>query len=314
MTPKLGDPASNLEQAERLIREARGKGAQWIALPEMFTSAAAFHPVMLSAIRPVDGEPTRMLQRLAREGGCIIGGSFLARRGDDVYNSFLLALPDGSLFRHDKDYPSLWENCVCIGGSDDGVLDTAAGTVGVALCWEMIRSQTARRLAGRVSLVIGGSCWWTLPDDAAPDSPLRATNLKMLQEAPARLARMLGVPIVHGSHAGPFNGFYSPDLPDVPYDSAYLGEAAVVDAAGNVLARRSAPEGAGVVLAEVGVPGRPAPSQAIPDSFWVPKEMPEAWKESWERWLDTGADYYREVTQTYLRTGEIVEYVPPYLR
>ncbi|MBI1283499.1 MAG: hypothetical protein GC183_04065 [Thiobacillus sp.] len=49
--------------------------------------------------------------------------------------------------------------------------------------------------------------------------PSRTNNLKTLKNAPPRLARMLGVPIVHGSYAGPFNDFYSPGLPDVPDDS-----------------------------------------------------------------------------------------------
>ena len=68
----------------------------------------------------------------------------------------------------------------------------------------------------------------------------------MLEEAPVRFARMLGIPVIHGSDAGPFSGYWSPDLPDVPYDSTYLGEAVVVDASGNILARRTLEEGAGV--------------------------------------------------------------------
>ncbi len=313
MTPRLGDVAANLEQAEQLIRQAQKQGAEWIALPEMFTSAAAFHPDMLSAIRPVDGEPAQLLQRLSRQGNCVIGGSFLARRNGDVYNSFLLAFPDGSLLRHDKDYPSLWENCICVGGDDDGVLATPSGNVGAALCWELIRSGTARRMLGKVDLVIGGSCWWTLPDDADADSPLREINLQMLQQAPARFAGMLGVPVIHGSHAGPFQGFFSPDLPEVPYDSVYLGEAMVVDADGEVLARRSVREGAGVVLAEVSLPQEASPSRPIPQRFWTPEAMPDPWKDSWKRWLDTGSHYYRTVTKPYLETGEINEYVPEYL-
>lgn len=313
MTPRLGDVAANLEQAERLILQAQKQGAEWIALPEMFTSAAAFHPNMLSAIRPIDGEPAQLMKRLARQGNAVIGGSFLARRGGQVYNTFLLVFPDGSVVTHDKDYPTYWENCVSVGGNDDGVLATPMGNIGSVLCWEFIRSQTARRLAGKVKLVMGGSCWWTLPDDADAESPLRVTNLNMLQAAPVRFARMLGVPVIHGSHAGPFNGFFSPDLPDVPYDSTYLGEAMVADAAGNVLARRSAGEGAGVVFAEISLPTDPVPLEPIPKAFWTPAEMPEPWKESWKRWFDRGSHYYRTVTKPYLETGEINEYVPEYM-
>lgn len=313
MEPRLGDVAANLEQAEQLIRQAQKQKAEWIALPEMFTTAAAFHPDMLSAIRPLDGAPAQLLKRLARQGNCVIGGSFLALRAGNAYNSFLLVFPDGSVFQHDKDLPTYWENCVSLGGNDDGVLTTPIGNVGSVLCWEFIRSQTARRLIGKVKLVMGGSCWWTLPDDADVDSPLRAINLKMLQQAPVRFARMLGVPVIHGSHAGPFSGFYSPDLPDVAYDSKYLGESMIVDAGGSILGRRSMAEGAGVVSAEISLSNQPLALEPIPDTFWTPREMPEPWKESWERWFEKGAHYYQTITKPYLDTGEVNEYVPKYM-
>jgi predicted amidohydrolase len=314
MVPRLGDVAANLEQAERLIRQAQRQGAEWIALPELFTSAAAFHPDMLRAIQPFDGEPARLLRRLAQQGNSVIGGSFLASRSGDSYNRFLLAFPDGNVSWHDKDFPSFWENCITRGGGDGGVLPTPIGDVGSALCWELLRSGTARRLFGKVKLVIGGSCWWTLPESAGADHPLRATNLTMLKEAPARFARMLGVPVIHGSHAGPFSGYWSPDLPDVPYDSTYLGEAVVVDANGSVLARRTLEEGAGIACAEITLAAEPVLSEPIPESFWIPEEMPEAWKASWKRWLDTGSHYYRTVTKPFLDTGEIREYVPEFMQ
>jgi len=128
-----------------------------------------------------------------------------------------------------------------------------------------------------------------------------------------RFARMLGVPVIHGSHAGPFNGFFSPELPDVAYDSTYLGESMVVDAQGNVLARRAGADGSGVVTAEISLPKQPLPLETIPNTFWIPEEMPEPWKESWKRWFDTGSHYYQTVTKPYLDTGIINEYVPKYM-
>jgi len=314
MAPKLADWQANLEQAERLVREAQARGAQWIVLPEMFTTAAAFHPDMLTAIQPLDGPVTQMMLRLARLGGSVIGGSFLASRDGDVYNSFLLVFPDGRILRHDKDQPTYWENCFYRGGDDDGVLSTPIGDVGSVLCWELIRSRTMRRLLGRTRLVLAASCWWTLSDEVDADNPLRAANLDMLQAAPVKCAQMLGVPVVHGSHVGPFHGFFSPDLADVPYQSSYLGEAMVVNAEGTVLARRTAAEGAGVVVADIVLPKEPVPSRDIPDAFWMPAEMPAPWKESWQRWLGSGADYYATVTRPYLQTGKINEFIPEYMR
>lgn len=313
MTPVLGDLQANLAQAERLVVQAQRLGAEWIVLPEMFTSAAAFHPDILSTIQPLDGSPLQMMRRLARQGGSVIGGSYLAVRDGDVYNTFVLVFPDGSAVTHDKDQPTYWENCFYRGGRDDGVLATPIGNIGAALCWELIRSRTLRRMYDRVQMVLGSSCWWTLSDDIGADNPLRAANLKMLQDAPVHCARMLGVPVVHASHAGRFEGFFSPDLPDVPYASRYLGETMIVDAAGDVLVRLDAAQGADVAVADVRLADPPVLTMAIPEGFWIPPGMPVPWKDSWERWLVSGAHYYATVTKVYLQTGEIAEYVPEYL-
>jgi len=243
-----------------------------------------------------------------------IGGSFLAEEGGKVHNSFLLYLPDGSHYRHDKDQPTYWEACYYEDGNDDGVLHTPEGDIGVALCWEMIRSRTARRLRGKVRLLLAGSTWWTLPDAAADDHPYRRANLEMLQQAPPQLARLLGVPVIHASHAGRFAGFDSPELPDVDYLSRYLGETVICDAEGDILARRSMQQGAGVIVAEVNIPAIPQPVEAIPERFWLPEQMPEEWKSAWTRWLARGEDYYRTLTLPYLESGELNEYEPPYLR
>jgi len=305
MVAKLGDASSNLEQAERLVRQAIRQGADWIVLPEMFTSAVAFHNDVLKAIQPVDGAPLQMMKKLSREGNAVIGGSFLARDENDIYNAFFLVFPDGTVTRHNKDLPTYWENCYYKDGKDDGVMATPVGPVGSVLCWEFIRSQTPRRLLNKVNLVVGGSCWWTLPDDADPASTRWSGNLEMLKQAPPNMARMLGVPVIHGSHAGRFNGFFSPDLPNTAYNSSYLGEAMVVDAQGKVLANRSQQKGAGIVAAAIEIPGKPLPSMTIPETFWMPDQMPQEWKESFDRWLKNGKEYYATVTIPYIKTGKL---------
>jgi predicted amidohydrolase len=180
------------------------------------------------------------------------------------------------------------------------VLRTPGGNVGVALCWEFIRSQTAKRLYGKVDLVVGGSCWWTLSDDAPEDHPLRNVNLAILRETPARFARMLGVPVVHASHVGRFEGFWGPDLDDVPYDSQFLGETQIVDGQGRVIARMGLSDGEGFVIADIRTGRVSGQQELIPDRFWVPEELPEPWRESWERWLRRGPQCFEETTKPYL--------------
>jgi len=294
MRAEVGDVERNMASAEALAREAFRRGARWVILPEFFTSAVAFTPVMLSAWRPLEGQPLDLMRRLAREHDGVVGGSFIAKSGQDCFNSFLLVFPDGRYFRHDKDIPTMWENCYYIGGSDDGVLGTPAGPVGVAMCWEFIRSQTARRMLGKVDLVVGGSCWWDLRLPVPPKyAEEQATLLDMLRQAPGRLARMLGVPVVHASHAGEFEGL-TPGNETVPYASRYLGETRIVDGSGNVLARMAYEDGEGVIVADI-TPGRVAEAlDPVPDGFWT-VELPPGAVRAWEYLNPLGRRYYEKI-------------------
>jgi len=302
MNAEMGDVAANLHKAERLVHETFGRGAEWVILPEFFTSAMAFHPKMLDAARLIDGEPLRLLKDLAKQHGGVVAGSFLALRGDDAYNTFALAFPDGSVFFHDKDQPTMLENCYYIGGTDDGVLDTDAGPVGVALCWEMIRSRTAARLLGRVNMVVGGSCWWDLPDDAPPDrAAFRTRNLALLAATPARLATMLGVPVIHASHCGSFQGFALTDRASArPYISRYLGEAQIVDGSGQVLARMTREDGEGIVVAEITPGPVGVPQERVPERFWIP-ELWEPLLRAWERENTLGHEYYHRTARDFYK-------------
>lgn len=297
MQAVLGDVDANLAQAERLVRGAFDQGARWVVLPEFFTSAMAFHPTMLDAARPLDGEPTQLLLRLAREHGGVVGGSFIALRGGQAYNTFVLALPDGSVSFHDKDQPTQWENCYYVGGDDEGLLDTPAGTVGAALCWELIRTRTVRRLQGRVGFVVAGACWWSLPDAAPPDHPLRAQNLALLRAAPVTFARMLGVPVVLSSHAGVFEGYRPPDETALQ-KRRHLGETQIVDGHGEVLARMSRSDGQGVVVAEITPGAVGGPRVPIPDGFWIP-DLPQPFLRAWEDLNRHGQEYYQSTTLPY---------------
>ena len=299
MTPELANVEANLVQAEHLTRQAFKTDARWVILPELFTSGIAFHPEMAKAVRAVDGAPTQFLRQMARQGQAYVGGSFLAWRDGNAYNSFVLALPDGTTLRHDKDYPSLWENCYYVGGRDDGILSTPDGSVGAALCYEFCRTGTAARLKGKVGLVVGGSCWWGLEDTAPQNDPMRKWLLETLQATPGRFARLLGVPVVFASHAGRFEGLAWPGK-SVPFPSSYLGEARIVNGEGETVARRSLEEGAGVITADITVGEVPGERRPLPDRFWIPEMPAEEISESRAQ-LQSGHQYYLSHTLPYLK-------------
>src|SRR5262245_34767163 len=215
-----------------------------------------------------------MLKRLASQGRAAIGGAFLARSGRDVFNTFVLALPTGDIFTHDKDFPTTnMESSLYAGGEDDefvkaieakgvtterqtipsrpdnsksGVFRLPGGvSVGAAMCWEQVRYRTARRMRGLVDLVLTASGW-----PAGGGDP-------NIVETPRRLARLVGAPVVHASMVGPvpsagaLDGSGSRTL-------QFSGESQIVDGSGKSVAIRHFSEGEGVLVGEI-EPGRVMP-------------------------------------------------------
>jgi predicted amidohydrolase len=328
----LGDVATNLENAEHWVRLALREGAQWIVLPEFFTTAIALHPTRLvSAYRTLEGLPMQLLKTLAKEGNAYVGGSFLARSGADVFNTFVLAAPTGHIYTHDKDFPTTnIETSVYAGGEDDEFVKELArcgvradpptpipsrpqnvkssvftlpdGTsAGVALCWEQCRYRTARRLTGRVGVILAASGW----PFVAPNDSISRTNPAVgqdalaagdgIREAPRRLARLVGAPIVHASLVGDVWSASGPAGGGARL-LRFSGESQIADGSGRTLARRSYAEGEGLVIAEIEL-GRVEPSESIPDeASWTAEVSPQA-QTAWATSGAAGRSVYVNTTR-----------------
>lgn len=266
---QVGDIDANLEMCAGLARRAVLEGARWVALPEFFSTGVANRPDLAQNAPTADGAPTQLLRDLARDGGVYVSGSTLVRDVDgNVRNAFFIVGPDGHIAgRHDKDLPTMWESSLYIGGSDPGLIDIEEGTVGVAMCWELIRTQSAARLAGNVDLIVSGSGWWSIPA-WAPRSltrRLERRNEARAVEAPTVFADYCGAPVVHGAHAGVVQ--CPMPLVGATYSGHFEGGASVSDGNGVVLAQRMRDQGSGLAIADVKL-GRSA-TRPLPDRFWL---------------------------------------------
>ncbi|MHA7835324.1 MAG: carbon-nitrogen hydrolase family protein, partial [Algiphilus sp.] len=198
---EVGDVATNLARIETLVDEAAQTGARLIAVPEFCTSRLPFDPRAHEAVLPPNNAAVDLFRRLAARHHCWIGGSMLIADGDAIANRYHFVEPDGSVHCHDKDLPTMWENAFYGPGNDDGVFDTQLGGVGAAVCWELIRTQTVRRMLGRVQVAMTGTHWWTMPSNwgRAVDRGLAAIgqyNRYLSENAPAEFARRLGAPVL----------------------------------------------------------------------------------------------------------------------
>lgn len=265
----LGDVPGNLAACERLADEAGRAGARIIALPEFFSTGIGFDDVLKDAALPPDGAATALLTTLARRHQALVGGSFLCRDPDgQVRNAYIAASPDGVVGRHDKDLPTMWENAFYIGGQDDGVFRSGDYQVGAAVCWELMRTATVRRLRSRVDLLMTGSGWWSVPQwhpHAVFDRWERG-NAATARTAAASFAKYVGAPVLHAAHAGDLT-CAMPWLP-VQYRGHFEGSTLITDAHGTILAERRPDEGEGIVLGEVEI-GRRPPSLEPPERYWL---------------------------------------------
>ncbi len=292
MDTALGEVEHNLFAAKRLVTAAAKQGAELIVLPEFFNSCMGFSPKMLSVARWDEHTLTAMTE-WSQELNVVVCGSFLSFCGSDVTNRFAMVFPDGQTFFHCKDIPTQFENCYYINGDENNILHTPLGDIGVALCWEMLRYDTARRLVNNVDFIVAGSCWWDLPEDAPPDSDqLRNYNQTLARDTPCAFANLIGVPLIHAAHCSKTVSYRFPDASHVQCRQM-VGAAQICDADGNAAARRSFTEGEGLVLHNIS-PRKNRRVTIHEDKYWI-ADLPEVYTKAWERNNALGRIYYQTV-------------------
>lgn len=296
----FADVKSNLILSENYIRQAALAGAELVLLPEFFTSAIGFSEQMRD-VAMQNKQVLTLIKQWAAEYRVIIGGSYISFDGEDAFNLFNLVFPSGEIFEHKKDIPTQFENCYYANGDENNVLVTPIGNIGIALCWEMIRYDTLKRITGKVDLVLTGSCWWDLPEDAPLErESLRKYNQNLACETPVILAKLLGVPVIHANHCGKVTALNFPDA-DKMQTRQFVGAAQIADGNGHILARKHFFEGGGFVLSDIlwDTADRKR-AHDFPSNYWIP-DLPDSYKHAWEAVNPKGKHYYETVTLPYYK-------------
>jgi predicted amidohydrolase len=157
------DWKKNCDKAEALVREAKAKGAQLILLQELFDGdyfCIEQHIRYFKNAHEIDRHPTvARFAALAKELGVVLPISVFERAGPAHYNTTVMADADGrqlGIYRktHIPDGRGYQEKFYFSPG-DTGfkVWDTAAGKVGLGICWDQWFPEAAR-IMGRKSCFI----------------------------------------------------------------------------------------------------------------------------------------------------------------
>lgn len=148
---------ANLERAEAAVRKAAAAGAQVVLLQELFATpyfCITQETRHFAHALPLQGNPIiARFADLARELGIVLPISFFERAGEAHFNSVAMADADGrvlGLYRksHIPQGPGYEEKYYFTPG-DTGfrVWDTAAGRIGVGICWDQWFPEAARAMA-----------------------------------------------------------------------------------------------------------------------------------------------------------------------
>ncbi|HWP58760.1 MAG TPA: carbon-nitrogen hydrolase family protein [Candidatus Acidoferrales bacterium] len=233
------DKEANLNEAELRIREAARRGAQVVALPEVFNWRGDKNDEPRVA-EPIPGPTTERIARLARQLGLqILAGSILEEIAGErrVYNTSALFDSGGNLV---ATYRKIHLFDVAIGtavsvlesetrapGSAPVVAETGLCTVGLTICYDLRFPELYRALVAQgAKLIFVPAAFTALTGEAHWETLVRARAIENQVYVVAP------------------NQFGKP-----PKSFATYGNSMIVDPWGRVIARAS--DGPGVICAEI---------------------------------------------------------------
>jgi predicted amidohydrolase len=233
------DKAANLERAERLVRVGAARGANLVALPEVFNWRGKRNE-QAAAAETLDGQSLMLMSRLARELQIhLVAGSITEHVAGDsrCYNTSALIAPDGkqlAVYRKihlfDVDLPgrvTVRESDAKLAGADVVTAATPLGAIGLSICYDLRFPELYRRLTFAGAQILSVPSAFTFPTGEAHWETLiraRAIENQAYVIAPAQFG-----PNVYG-----YNDY---------------GNSMIVDPWGRVLARAADQEG--VVVAPI---------------------------------------------------------------
>lgn len=151
------DLPKNADKAEELIRTAARNGAQVVLIQELFAApyfCITQRPEYFDLALPFENHPlVARFCALAKELGVVLPLSFFEKAGQAHYNSVAMIDADGTVLgRYRKSHipqgPG-YEEKYYFSPGDTGfrVWHTAAGKIGVGICWDQWFPEAARAMA-----------------------------------------------------------------------------------------------------------------------------------------------------------------------
>jgi predicted amidohydrolase len=234
LAPQLGDLEGNRARTAAAIDEAAAQGAALVVLPELCASGYVFADAdeARALAEPADGPTATAWHELAsRHGLVIVGGLCEVDEDGALRNSAIVVDRDGLRAVYRKTH--LWdrEKLIFLAGDEPPpVVETDAGRIGVAVCYDVIFFELLRGLA------LAGADVIAVPTNAPVLGPV-AQPLAMELVVAMAAAHINRVHIAQADRTGDERGV------------SWVGASAIADVTGELLAGPL--DGPGLLVAEI---------------------------------------------------------------
>ncbi|MEJ2454075.1 MAG: carbon-nitrogen hydrolase family protein [Candidatus Thiodiazotropha sp.] len=246
MNCQPGEVEQNLTHAQNMVVTAVEQGAELVLLPELMPGGFLMTEDIWNSADTIDGHFVSWLLSTARHNSIYLGCSFLEVEGEEFYNTFVLASPEGKLVgRVRKNPPASVESYFYKAGSDRHVIETELGRIGVGICYEnLLYEQMCLLYHENIDLLLS-------PFAAGRPKPFIPGDIKrfddMIRNSRAIFTETLGVPVVMADRVGELDTDLPGMLPHLK--SSFSGLSSIVDYDGTIKEELGGEEG--VIVADV---------------------------------------------------------------
>lgn len=267
MTSRLGMVEENIKHATPMIEDAARQGAKLVVLPEMCMTGYTITKQVWDMAEPAGGPIEQWLASTARRLGIYLGAGLAGCEGEDFYNTYLLADPQGKVVGRVRKTQTEY-NFFKAGDIASHVIDTDIGRIGVGICADNHVVFMPKLMEEQsVDILLMPHAWPT---------PYRTSRLISEQDIKEQndnaheyallLSRILGVPVVFANQTGPIEGGRWPGILGRALAAEhfrYPGLSAIVDSDRSIKAQLVHDEG--IITADVAMDPARKHKAEIPD-------------------------------------------------
>lgn len=255
------DPDVSVKRIRAGMEEAARAGAGLVVFPE--TSLQGYPAVLArgderevlrsayAAAEPLDGPRVAELSGAARDLGVhvIFGLTERGSRPGTLFNTTVLAGPDGVVGTYRKVHVGIGEQVIWSRGRDWPVFDTPLGRIGMLICYDQAWPESCRELTlGGAELLVMSTAWSLRENEPSPAESLSVEQYLLYGRVRAAENQRW---FISSNFTGPLGGL------------EFFGHSQVIDPLGHVVAESGpAPEQTTMVLAEIDVRGGIEQAQA----------------------------------------------------